>query len=152
MPAVFHAGDPVEGQKYFAANCAGCHVVTRGESSQASNLAGIGAGTPMSGDAARLLQQRWLSPSALGRPNLHIVTKAVVTLESGEKIEGSATRLTEFEIRLTLPDGTTKTIERKSDNNPKIEMTYPLAGHAALMRRISDKEIHDVTGYLVTLK
>jgi cytochrome c oxidase cbb3-type subunit III len=151
-PSIFHAGDPAEGQKYFVANCAGCHAVKRGESSKGANLAGIGAGTPTSGDAARALQQRWLSPTALGHPNLHLATTAVVTTDSGEKISGKVTRLTEFAITLTPSDGPAKTITRKSESDPRIEVNYPLAGHAALMHTITDKEIHDVTGYLVTLK
>lgn len=145
LPAVFEAGNPEEGRQYFAANCAGCHAVTPGQASPAANLAGIGQGTAMSGNAALDLQQRWLAPSTK-QP-----TTAVVTLENGEKIEGRATRFTEFVLHLTLADGSTRIIERNGDV-PKIEMTYPLAGHATLLRSITDKQIHDVTGYLVSLK
>ena len=144
-PAVYQSGDPEAGRRYFAANCASCHAVERGAQSPAANLAGIGAGVPVAGLEARNLQQRWLNPSTT-KP-----TTAVVTLANGQRLEGRATRFDEFALNLTLADGSTRTIERDGDN-PRIEMTYPLAGHAALLRRMTDRNIHEVTGYLVTLK
>jgi cytochrome c oxidase cbb3-type subunit 3 len=144
-PIVFQSGDPAAGAQYFAANCASCHAVTRGQASPAGSLAGIGAGVEPRGIPARDLQQRWLNPRT-EKP-----TTAVVTLADGQRLEGRATRFNEFALNLTLADGSARTIQRDGDN-PKIEMTYPLAAHAALLRTITDKQINDVTGYLVTLK
>lgn len=144
-PAVFQSGDPVAGQRYFAANCASCHAVAPDQASPAANLARAGARAQPSGIEARNLQQRWLGPSTT-KP-----TMALVTFADGQKLSGRATRINEFSLELTLADGTPITVDRRGDR-PRIELTYPLAAHAALLRRISDKEIHDVTGYLVTLK
>lgn len=144
-PVVFQSGDAASGKRFFASNCARCHAVTRGESSSGANLAGIGAGVEAAGAPARDLQQRWLSPMT-EKP-----VKVVVTMPDGQKLEGDATKLNEFVLEMTLADGAKRTIERDGDT-PKIVLTYPLAAHAALLRKITDKQINDVTGYLVTLK
>jgi cytochrome c oxidase cbb3-type subunit 3 len=145
QPIVFQSGDPAAGGRHFAANCSSCHAVLSGQASPAKNLGGIGAGVEPSGIPARDLQQRWLNPRT------ELPTMAVVTLANGQKLEGQATRLNEFALNLTLADGSTRVVERDGDD-PRIELTYPLAAHAALLRTITDKQINDVTGYLVTLK
>jgi cytochrome c oxidase cbb3-type subunit 3 len=40
---------------------------------------------------------------------------------------------------------------RKGDS-PRVVITDPLKAHKDLLLKYSDKEIHDVTAYLVTLK
>lgn len=139
------AGDPVAGRAFFAANCSSCHAVASGQASPALNLAGIGAGVETTGLATRNLQQRWLNPMT-DKP-----TMAVVTLADGQTLEGRATSFDELRLVMTLADGTTRTIERDGDR-PTIRMTYPLAFHAELPPKLTDKQIHDVTGYLVSLK
>ena len=144
-PVFPRAGDPVAGQAFFAANCASCHAVAAGQPSPALNLAGVGANVGVSGLETRNLQQRWLNPTTTAP------TTAVVTLADGQRIEGRATSLDELRLVMTLADGTTRTIERDGDI-PKIEMRYPLTFHSELPPKLTDKQIHDVTGYLVTLK
>jgi cytochrome c oxidase cbb3-type subunit 3 len=139
------AGDPVAGRTFFVANCASCHAVAAGQASPALNLSGVGAGVGSNGLETRNLQQRWLNPTTT-KP-----TTALVTLANGQSLEGKATSLDELQLVLTLADGTTRTIARDGDN-PKIQMTYPLAFHAELPPKLTDKQIHDVTGYLVSLK
>ena len=48
-------------------------------------------------------------------------------------------------------DGTTRTIRRAGDT-PKVTINDPLEGHRKLLTVYTDKDIHDVTAYLVTLK
>lgn len=139
------AGDPVAGQAFFAANCASCHAVAADRNSPALNLAGVGAKAGPNGLETRNLQQRWLNPTTT-KP-----VTAVVTLADGQRLEGRATSLDELRLVMTLADGTTRTIERDGDS-PRIQLTYPLAFHAELPPRLTDKQIHDVTGYLVSLK
>jgi mono/diheme cytochrome c family protein len=139
------AGDAVAGRAFFVANCASCHAVTAGQTSPALNLAGVGAGAGTNGLETRNLQQRWLNPTT-NKP-----TMAVVTLANGQRLEGRANSLDELQLVMTLADGTTRTIERDGDS-PRIQMTYPLAFHAELPPKLTDKQIHDVTGYLVSLK
>jgi cytochrome c oxidase cbb3-type subunit 3 len=74
-----------------------------------------------------------------------------VTLPSGEKFEGPIVRIDDFLISVLQPDGTIRTIRRTGDV-PRIEMKDPLEAHKALLPTLSDKDMHDVTAYLATLK
>ncbi|HKO17407.1 MAG TPA: hypothetical protein VJU82_00820, partial [Acidobacteriaceae bacterium] len=76
---------------------------------------------------------------------------ATVTLPSGETVQGKLVRVDDFLITLTLPDGSEKTFRRTGDT-PKIDIHDPLKVHRDLLSQYSDKDIHDVTAYLVTLK
>ena len=60
-------------------------------------------------------------------------------------------RIDDFLVTLTLADGSQKTFTR-SGATPAIQITDPLEGHKQLWRKMTDKDIHDVTAYLVTLK
>jgi cytochrome c oxidase cbb3-type subunit 3 len=139
IPAKFEVGNATAGRTYFTANCASCHAVAPGVASSSVNIAGI---------ATRItdpknLQQAWLSPRTT------LATTAKVTLKDGSIVEGPATSATEFAVTVTA-GGAARVIQRKDAS--KVEMTYPLAGHSRLLRTITDTNIHDVTGYLVTLK
>jgi cytochrome c oxidase cbb3-type subunit 3 len=61
-------------------------------------------------------------------------------------------RIDDFLVTLTLADGTQRTVRRTGPNSPAIQITDPLAGHRQLLTKYTDKDIHDVTAYLVTLK
>ena len=75
-----------------------------------------------------------------------------VTLTSGERIEGRLGRIDDFIVTLmTDADGTPRTFRRDS-NTPKVEIHDPLRPHKDLLAVYTDKDIHDVTAYLVTLK
>ena len=56
-----------------------------------------------------------------------------------------------FLITVRQADGTQRTIRRDGDT-PKVELKDPLAGHKALLAQLTDKDMHDVTAYLATLK
>ena len=45
-----------------------------------------------------------------------------------------------------------KIMASSEKNNPKIDITDPLDGHKKLFVKYTDKDMHDVTAYLVTLK
>jgi cytochrome c oxidase cbb3-type subunit 3 len=78
-------------------------------------------------------------------------TTVTVTLASGQKHEGTLVRYDDFVVAMTLPDGTSKSFRRNGDV-PKVEVKDPKAPHIALLPTYTDKDIHDVTAYLVTLK
>ena len=40
----------------------------------------------------------------------------------------------------------------RPDDQPPIELKDPLAGHKALLTVLTDKDMHNVTAYLATLK
>jgi cytochrome c oxidase cbb3-type subunit 3 len=137
-------GDAGAGQAYFTVHCASCHSAT-------GDLQGI-AGRVTD---PRNLQTRWVSgggrrfraPAAASR---RAVT-ATVTLPSGEQVEGRLVRIDDFLVTVGLADGTVRTIHRDGDV-PKVEIHDPMKAHRDLLAVYTDKDIHDVTAYLVTLK
>jgi cytochrome c oxidase cbb3-type subunit III len=148
-PAVLNilVGDAVAGQAYFAKNCSTCHSAT-------GDLAGIGARitNPMQ------LQNAWLGGQTGGRgrggggaapaANPAMVS---VTPASGPKIEGRLIRIDDFLVVLELADGTPRSFRRVGDV-PKVEIRDPREAHRKLLPTYTDKDIHNVTAYLVTLK
>ena len=54
-------------------------------------------------------------------------------------------------VTLLPADGIERTFRREGDR-PKVEIKDPLQGHRDLLAVITDKDMHDVTAYLVTLK
>jgi len=143
-------GDAKAGQAYFQAKCGSCHSVT-------GDLKGIA--TRLSDP--RSLQQTWLMPVvAGGRGGGAVVASAgssvppitvTVTRPDGQKVEGVLGRIDDFIVTLTQEDGSARSFRRDGDQ-PKVEIHDPLRPHKDLLRVYTDKEIHDVTAYLVTIK
>jgi cytochrome c oxidase cbb3-type subunit 3 len=147
-------GDPAAGQNYFSAKCSACHSTT-------GDLAGIGARMP----DAMLLQNLWVAGGSAPRgrggaggaggprdnaPSRRDVT-AIVTLPSGQKIEGRLERIDDFYITVTPAGGIERTFRRDGDA-PRVEIRDPLEPHRSLLSVYTDKDIHDVTAFLATLK
>jgi cytochrome c oxidase cbb3-type subunit 3 len=140
-PATIVVGDAKAGEAYFKSKCVACH-------SASGDLKGIGARIT----DGRTLQQRWLMPTGGGRGGGQgTPTTVTVTLVSGSKVEGRLGRIDDFIVTLTEADGTPRTFVRDGDS-PKIEVHDPVAPHKELLRAYTDKDIHDVTAYMVTLK
>lgn len=145
-PTNIVVGSAEAGEAAFKARCASCHSVT-------GDLKGFG-GKFMD---ARQLQQTWLMPAAGGGrgggPSLTNVppTTVTVTLASGQKVEGRLGRIDEFLVTLVQDDGTSRSFRREGAA-PKVEIHDPLEPHKALLSKYTDKEIHDITAYLVTIK
>jgi cytochrome c oxidase cbb3-type subunit 3 len=140
-------GDAAAGQAYFAAKCSTCHSPT-------GDLQGIAARV----QDPRALQNLWVSGSGgrggRGRgaaSSAPRVVTATITLPSGEKVEGDLVRYDDFIVTLKLADGTIRSVRRDGDV-PKLELRDPLEAHKTLLTTYTDKEMHDVTAYLVTLK
>ena len=132
-------GDANAGRAYFEAKCAGCHSATGDLRGIASRIT-----SPMQ------LQNAWVAGGTGGRGAITAVT-ATITLRSGEKVEGRVIRSDEFIIALALADGTSRSFRRDGDV-PRVEIHNPREGHIKLLPAYTDKDIHDVTAYLVTLK
>jgi cytochrome c oxidase cbb3-type subunit III len=132
-PDTIVVGDAKAGETYFNSTCASCH-------SAAGDLKGLAAkiGDP------RTLQQRWLLPAGQ-------TATVTVTLPSGQKREGRLVRIDDFLVSLTEADGTPRTVTRNGDT-PKVEVHDPIQTHRDLLHGYTDKDIHNVTAYLVTLK
>ncbi|MEP6717314.1 MAG: c-type cytochrome [Terriglobia bacterium] len=141
-------GDAKAGQAYFAKACAGCHSAT-------GDLKGI-AGKYAD---ARALQNGWLQGTSgpvrfSGRGGGAVGFPAIVTMPDGQKLEGKIVRKDDFLVVLTLADGTRKSIARHGDV-PKLEVKDPNEAHKKMALAIDDpanKNLHDITAYLATLK
>jgi cytochrome c oxidase cbb3-type subunit 3 len=143
-------GDAAAGQAYFTANCSACHSAT-------GDLQGIGSATT---DPTQL-QNLWVGGGgrgggrgrggrAGGAPDPRQVTVAV-TLPSGQTIEGRLDRIDDFLVLLTTAEGVQRSFSRRGDV-PKVEVRDPLGAHRRLLAVYTDRDIHNVTAYLVTLK
>jgi cytochrome c oxidase cbb3-type subunit III len=66
-------------------------------------------------------------------------------------VEGKLVRVDEYVITLALADGSQRSF-RRDDDTPKVVIHDPLKAHRDLLPQYSDRDIHDVTAYLVTLK
>jgi cytochrome c oxidase cbb3-type subunit III len=153
-------GDAAAGQKYFASKCASCHsptgdlqgLATRvSDPTQLQNFwitGGGGFGRGGRGGAAGSGRGRGGAPEAASDPRQVMVT---VTPPSGPKVEGRLERIDDFMVVLTTADGTQRSFSRNGDV-PKVEIKDPLEPHRQLLTTYTDKDIHDLTAYLVTLK
>jgi cytochrome c oxidase cbb3-type subunit III len=136
-------GSTSAGEVYFNAKCAGCHSIT-------GDLKGIASKY----SDPRMLQNTWVSGGGGrggrgGGPTKP--TPVTVTLSNGQKLEGTLIRKDDFIVTLTLADGTRKSIARNGDV-PKVEVHDPAEAHKKLVPTLEDKDMHDVTAYLATVK
>jgi cytochrome c oxidase cbb3-type subunit 3 len=146
-PVNILVGDAAAGQTFFAAKCSSCHSPT-------GDLQGIATKVA----DPKTLQNLWVSGGMGGgrgrgrggNGNAPVVT-VTVTAPSGEKAEGRLLRIDDFLVSLVDADGSIRTFRRDGDV-PKVEVHDPLEGHKSLLAVYSDKDMHDVTAYLVTLK
>ena len=74
-----------------------------------------------------------------------------MTYAKGEKVQADVCRIDDFIVSLTQPYWDTRSFLREGDT-PKVEVHDPLKPHKELLKVYSDKDIHDVTAYLVTIK
>jgi len=137
-------GDPRAGAIYFngAGKCNKCHSVT-------SDLKGIGTKYD-----AMALQDKFVNPRGTGRgtdPPEASQQRVVVTLPSGEMAAGVLLYISEFAVMLRDSSGNRRTFSRNGVE-PKVEIKDPLQAHLNLLMKYSDRDIHDVAAYLVTLK
>jgi cytochrome c oxidase cbb3-type subunit 3 len=139
-------GDAAAGKTFFSSQCSSCHSVT-------GDLRGIASRVP----DPRELQNLWVTGGGGGgrggrgggtpaRPVAVTVTPA-----SGQPIAGRLVRLDDFLLTLVQEDGTRRTIVRNG-NEPKIELRDPAEAHRKLVPTLADKDMHNVTAYLWTIK
>ena len=145
-------GNAAAGKTYFDANCASCHSVTG-----TGDLAGVASRYP----SPMALQTAWVAggggggrggrggPAPEGRAPKPVT--ATITTADGQTIEGRLEQIDDFLVTVQLPDGTHRTFTRHG-TEPRVEIHDPLDGHKKLLVKYTDKDIHDVTAYLVTLK
>jgi cytochrome c oxidase cbb3-type subunit III len=145
-------GDPAAGEAFFRTQCTQCHSAT-------GDLQGIGSRVP----EGKALQNLWVTGGNGGRgggrrgggsdpsaPNPRAVI-ATITLPSGGTVQGPVVRMDNFLITIAMADGSQRTFRRDGDS-PAVKLADPLAAHKALPGQLTDKDMHDVTAYLATLK
>jgi hypothetical protein len=146
-PPSIVVGDAKAGEAAFQARCASCHSLTGDlKDFRVSQFT-----------EERDFQQMWLLPSAGGRGrgagySSNVPPMSVtVTLPSGETANGRLIRIDDFVVTLEQADGVPRSFSRKGAV-PKVEIHDPVAPHRELLGKYTDKEIHDITAYLVTVK
>jgi len=143
-------GGAEPGKRFFEVNCSKCHSAT-------GDLAGVATryGSPMA------LQTAWVAggggggrggrggPAAEARTPKPVT--ATITTADGQTVEGRLELIDDFIVSVRQADGTVRTFTRHGAT-PKVDIHDPLEGHKKLLVKYTDKDIHDVTAYLVTLK
>src|ERR1700761_1163918 len=126
-------GDPKAGLAYFngAGKCSTCHSAT-------GDLAHIG-----SKEQPLALTTSFLTPPT--KPS-----QVTVVLPSGQSVKGKLEYLDEFTVSLVDTAGVYHTWPR--DRTKSVDVVDPLAAHKAMLPVYTDKDIHDLLAYLVTLK
>lgn len=137
-------GNATAGAAYFKSSCASCHSVD-------GDMKGIAAKF----EDPRELQNTWVSGGGGGgrggRGGGSGRETAVVTLADGQRFEGALVQKDDFIVVLRLADGTRRSFTRDGDT-PQVVVHDPDEAHKKLAMTLSDKDMHDVTAYLATLK
>jgi cytochrome c oxidase cbb3-type subunit 3 len=143
-------GDAKAGEAHFngAGGCRSCH-------SAAGDFKGIGTRLTPAAIQGRLVLPRGnggYPPSFNSPPDSRDAARTLtVTLPSGETISGTLMWITDFTVTVRDGSGTRRTFARDGDM-PKVEVKDPLQWHLDHVRTLTDKDMHDLTAYLVTLK
>ncbi len=129
-------GDAARGRAFVATNCVKCHAIA-----SFGHIANKFR-------SPEQLQRSWIWPPRPMDGSLAI--SANVTMADGSSISGRVTEVSDFRISLIDVNGQTRTIERKPGVD--VEMKDPLAPHQALLMTLKNRDMHNVTAYLETLK
>jgi len=125
-------GSAEAGKAFFngAGGCNKCH-------SASGDLAGIaGKHSPID------LEARMLYPAGKH-------ATAVVTLPSGEQVQGEVKHADDFVIAVRDASGWYRSFQR---DRVKVQLQDPLAAHRELLERLTQADVHNLFAYLETLK
>jgi cytochrome c oxidase cbb3-type subunit III len=131
-------GDAKDGQAFFEGEgkCTTCHSVT-------GDLAHVGSKYEPSD-----LQAAVLYPAA--RANGPNGTKATVTLADGKTVTGTVKHLDDFYVSLVDASGSYQSFNL--DKGVKVVVEDKLIAHRRMLDQMTDKRMHDLAAYLVTMK
>ena len=141
-------GDAGAGRLYFERACSKCHSPT-------GDLQGLATRVP----DPRTLQNMWVAGGASGRggggrgrgESEGSRVTVTVTPQSGTPVTGRLVRIDDFTVTLIDADGARRTFSRDGPA-PKVEVNDPLEPHRRLVLELGDRDMHNVTAYLATLK
>ena len=113
------------------------------------DLAGIGAMDP------KTLQDRIFAGGETGLLGAAAAgakpRKVTVTFPTGETVRGDLVSLDDFIVVVSDADGHRRSIRRDGDT-PKVDVVNPRQPHLDMIRQWEDRDLHNVTAYLETLK
>ncbi len=134
-------GNPQLGRAYFdgTGGCNSCHSPT-------GDLAGIATRVQAAELQAKMLDP---SPSFFTGGGKPVAERVSVTLPSGETVSGTLLSRDHFRITLRDAEGWFHSLPAAGAT---VTMTDPLAAHKALVKTITDAEMHNLLAYLETLK
>jgi cytochrome c oxidase cbb3-type subunit 3 len=138
-------GDAAAGEVYFTRACSKCHSAT-------GDLQGIAARVAN----PRALQNLWVSGGRGGGRGAAVAREGsavtvTVSAPGSEPITGRLVRIDDFIVTLMLTDGSRRTFRREGAT-PKIEISDPLDPHRRIVLELTDRDMHNVTAYLATLR
>lgn len=130
--ADLQSGNVAAGKKYFegAGGCSSCHSPTGDLAHVATRYEGL------------QLEMRMLYPRGAK-------STVVVTLPSGEKVDGTVAYLDEFTIGLTDKSGTYRSWPTAT---VKYVVSSPADAHVAQFPKYTDADIHNLMAYIQTLR
>lgn len=139
-PSAILVGDAAAGRAYFEGEgrCATCHSTT-------ADLKGVGTRYD-----AMQLQGRIINPR-FGQGPTNRPARVKVTGPRGGVVEGALVQINDFFVTLIDAKGVRRTIARDNDR-PKVEVQDPAEAHRAMMLTWTDRNMHNVTAYLASLK
>ena len=147
-PKAILVGDAAAGQAYFngPGKCTTCHSVT-------GDLKGIGSKYD-----AMALQGRMVLPRARGGyPGLgargapDAPRTVTVSAAAGPALSGELISVSDYFVTVRDSSGSTHTIARNGDS-PKVVIKDPVQAHVDMLPKLGNKNMHDLTAYLVTVK
>jgi mono/diheme cytochrome c family protein len=143
-------GDPKAGETFFngAGGCRTCH-------SASGDLKGVAAKfKDPTALQQRMLLPRAAAPGAAPMPahRLPNALRATVTTASGEAVAGTLVRLTDFEVTIFDPGSGQMRSWLRKDGVPRVAVVDPLQAHMDLLLKWTDRDMHNMTAYLSTLK
>lgn len=175
-------GDAKKGEAYFngAGKCSTCHSITGdlagigsqydpptlqsrwvsggggGRGGRAAAAAGRGRGGRGAATGAAALADAGSDDASTYMDNsppqiTKSTTTITVTLADGTKIDGVPIEISDFDVVFKDMNGGYHSYAREGDF-PKVETHNPLAPHGALLKQMTDDDMHNVTAYLVTVK
>ena len=135
-------GNPKDGEAYFngEGKCNTCHSVT-------GDLKGIGSKYSATMLQNRIVLPRGRGPLVRGDPPEPART-VTITQPDGKVTNGTLVTISDFLVTYKDDSGALRSVTRRGDI-PKITILDRLAAHIENMRRMTTKQMHDLTAYLV---
>lgn len=141
-PAEILVGDAAAGRRFFEGQgqCTRCHSAT-------GDLQAIGSRYNPMVLQARIVNPRLIIGGARPAPP----SRVTVTLPDGAVVSGVLREVSDFHVTLTDAGGARRTFLRDNEV-PRVVVEDPVDYHRQMLLKWKDRDMHDLTAYLATLK